>query len=128
MAVRCLLQSANCPLFDWKGVTPSVLSSIRTLINTATKENPDDRFLFFERSEPLTRPPTSAPWRKRDTPACLRKIVSAEDQAPVVPLQISEVISPHIARVSVGDGRFDPDSTSDLSRQPLDDDNKGTIS
>ena len=63
-----------------------------------------------------------------DTPAYLLKFVRAKDQAPVVPVQISEVISPHLARVSFGDGRVDTVSTSDLSRQPPDVDNEETIS
>ena len=74
------------------------------------------------------RPSSSAPWLRADAPAYLRKLVSAKDQAPVVPVQISEVISPHLARVSFGDGRADTVSTSDLSRRPLDIDNEGTTS
>ena len=45
-----------------------------------------------------------------------------------MPVQISEVISPHLARVSFGDGRADTVSTSDLSRRPPDIDNEGTTS
>ena len=49
-------------------------------------------------------------------------------QAPVVPVQISEVISPLLARVSFGDGRVDMVSTSDLSRRSPHIDNEETIS
>ena len=45
-----------------------------------------------------------------------------------MPVQISEVISPHLARVSFGDGRADTVSTSDLSRRPPEFDNEGTTS
>ena len=76
----------------------------------------------------LTRPSRSAPPLEADTPAYLRKLVRAKDQAPVVPVQISGVIYPHLARVSFGDGRVDTVFTSDLSRRPPDVDNEGTIS
>ena len=39
-AVQCLLHSTNRPLTDWESVLPSALLSIRTLINTVTKESP----------------------------------------------------------------------------------------
>ena len=45
-----------------------------------------------------------------------------------MPVQIAEVISPHLARVSFGDLRADTVSTSDLSRRPPDIDNEGTTS
>ena len=45
-----------------------------------------------------------------------------------MPVQISEVISPHLARVSFGDGRADTVSTCDISRRPPDIDNEGTTS
>ena len=127
-AVQCLLHSTNRPLSDWESVIPSALSSIRTLINTVTMENPHDRFFCFKRGEPLIRPSSSAPWLRIDTPAYLRKFVRAKDQAPVAPIQISEVISPHLAGVSFGVGRIDTVSTSDLSRRPLNIDNEETIS
>ena len=44
-----------------------------------------------------------------------------------MPAQISEVISPNVARVSFGDGRVDTVSTSDLPRRPPDVDNEGLI-
>ena len=50
-----------------------------------------------------------------------------KNQAPVVPVQISEVTSPQFARVSFGDGRVDTVSISDFSRRP-DVDNEKTIS
>ena len=127
-AVQCLLHSTNRPLTDWESVRPSALSSIRTLINTVTKESPHDRFFCFKRGEPLIRPSSSAPWLRADAPAYLRKFVRAKDQAPVVPVRISEVISPHLARVSFGDGRADTVSTSDLSRRLPDIDNEGMTS
>ena len=127
-AVQCLLHSTNRPQTDWESVLPSALSSIRTLINTVTKESPHDRFFCLKRGEPLIRPSSSAPWLRADAPAYLRKFVRAKDQAPVVPVQISEIISPHLARVSFGDGRADTVSTSDLSRRPPDIDNEGTTS
>ena len=111
-AVQCLLHSTNRPLTDWESVLPSALSSIRTVINTVTKDSPHDRFFCFKRGEPLIRPSSSAPWLRADAPAYLRKFVRAKDQALVVPVQISEVISPHLARVSFGDGRADTVSTS----------------
>ena len=45
-----------------------------------------------------------------------------------MPVQISEGVSPHLARVSFGDGRDDTVSLSDLSRRPPDIDNEGTTS
>ena len=54
-AVQCLLHSTNRPLTDWESVLPSALSSIRTLIDTVTKESPHDRFFCFKRGEPLIR-------------------------------------------------------------------------
>ena len=61
-------------------------------INTVTEESPHDRFFCFKRDESLIRPSSSAPWLRADTPAYLRKFVRAKDQAPVVPVQISQVI------------------------------------
>ena len=118
-AVQCLLHTINRPLSDWECVLLSTLSSIWTLINTVTKESP---------SKPLIRPSSSAHWLRAYTPAYLRKFVRAKHQAPVVPVQISEVISPHFARVSFGDGRVDTVSTSDLSGWPPDVDYEETIS
>ena len=127
-AVQCLLHSTYRPPSDWECVLQSALSSSRTLIITATKESPHDRFVCFKRGELLIRPFSSAPWLRADTPAYLRKFVEAKDQAPVVPVQISEVISLHLVRVSFGDGRVDTVSPSDLSRRPPDVDNEETIS
>ena len=124
-AVQCLLHSANRPLSDWKNVLPSTLSSIRTLINTVTKESPHGRFFCFKRGEPLIRPSTLAQGRDTRFPP---KFVRAKDQAPFVPLQISEKNLFHLAPVSFGDGRVDRVSTRDLSRRPPDVDNEGTTS
>ena len=126
-AVQCLQHSTNCPLSDWECVLPSAVSSILTLITTVTKESPHDRFFCFKRGEPLICPSSSAPWLRADTPAYLQKFVRAKDQAPVVPVQIFEVVSPHLARVSFLDGRVDTVSTSDFSRRP-DVDKEKTIS
>ena len=65
---------------------------------------------------------------RADTPAYLRKFERAKNQAPLLPVQICEVIPPHLARVFFGDGRVDPVSTSDLFRRPPDFDNEETIS
>ena len=46
-AVQCLLHSTKHPLSDWECVLPSVLSSIRTLNNTVSKENPLERFFCW---------------------------------------------------------------------------------
>ena len=127
-AVQCLLQSTNRPISVWKCVLLSALSSIWTLINTFTKASPHDRFLCFKRGEPLIRPSSSAPWLRVDTPAYFRKFVRAKDQAPVVPVHISEVVYSHLARVSFGDGRVDTVSTSELSRRPPDIENEETNS
>ena len=56
------------------------------------------------------------------------EIRKGKDQGPVRPVQISEVISPHLVGDSLGDGRVDTVSTSDLSQRPPDVDNEGTIS
>ena len=45
-----------------------------------------------------------------------------------MPVQISEVISPHLAQVSFGNGRAETVFTSHLSRRPPDIDNEGTTS
>ena len=103
------------------------LSSIRLLINTVTKQSSQDRFFCFKRGELLIRPSRSAPWLRANTPAYVWKIVRAKYQAPVVPVQISEVIFPHLARVVFGDGRLDTVSTSDFSRRPSDVDNEETF-
>ena len=58
--VQCLLHSTNRPLTDWESVLPSAISSIRTLVNTVTKESPHDRFFCFKRGEPLIRPSSSS--------------------------------------------------------------------
>ena len=105
-AVQCLLHFTNRPLTDWESVLPSALSSIRTLINTVTKESPHVRFFCFKRGEPLIRPSSSAPWLRADAPAYLWKFVRAKDQAPVVPVQISEVISPHLAESPLAMGEL----------------------
>ena len=127
-AIQCLLHTANRPLSDFQCVLPSSLSSIRTLINTVTKESPHDRVFCFKRGEPLIRPSRSAPRLKADNPAYLRDFVMAKDQAPVVSVQISEVIFPHLARVSFGNVRVDTDSTSDIPRRPPDVYNEERIS
>ena len=128
MANQCMLHFANRPLSDWECVLPSALSSIRTLISTITKESPHDRFFCFKRGELLIRHSKSAPWLKADSPAYLKKFIRAKDQAPVVPVQKSEVISSHLARVSFGDERVDTVSTSYLFQRPPDVDNEGRIS
>ena len=126
--VKCLLHSTERPLSDWECVLSSELSLIWTHTNTVTKESPHDRFFCFERGEPLIRPSSSTPWLRSDTPAYLQKFVRAKNQAPVEPVLISEVISPHLVRVSFCDGRVNTISTSDLSRRPPDVDNEETIS
>ncbi len=113
-AVVCTLHSRNLSEDKWEDVLPDVLASIRTLICTATKETPHDRFFNFQRRTPTKY--TIPHWMAPGNPVYVKNVVRNKDDPLVHPAQVVEVINDQFIKVANRKGVVDTISSSKVSR------------
>lgn len=112
--IKLALRNFKSDKVHWEDVLQLALSSMRSLLCTATNDTPHNRFFKFQRQSAVgtSIPPflmeegTSILHRKRN---CLKGDLETE------PVILRETISPHFARVQFPQGRVDTVSTRDLA-------------
>ena len=99
---------------NWEAVLNQALSSIRSLLSTATNETPHDRFFNFDRSSIIG---TDLPsFLQSPGSEILIKNFTRQKNDPIVnKVKLIETISPYFARVQHQSGKIDTVSTRHLA-------------
>uniref|UniRef100_A0A5S6R240 Integrase catalytic domain-containing protein n=1 Tax=Trichuris muris TaxID=70415 RepID=A0A5S6R240_TRIMR len=101
--IMLALESRGLPIHHWRNVLPEALSSLRTLLCTATNTTPHERMFVFDRR---CAPEISLPeWLRRPGPVLLKKQVRASKTDPLVERVELLEANPQYAHVRSHDGR-----------------------
>lgn len=112
-AIQCVLHSRKMPISMWETVLPEALSSIRSLICTATNETPHSRLFTFTRQG--TQGYALPIWLAAGKQAYMKVFARSKEDPLVQPVEIVQVINPFFARVRQTSGRVDTISTRALA-------------
>ena len=112
-AVSCLIESRKLPLSHWETVLGEALSSIRTLLCTATNETPHERLFLYTRKEAFMH--HIPEWLHTDNYVYLRNFVRNKSEPLVNKVRVVDVISSKVVNIQHENGRQSTVSTSDLA-------------
>ena len=98
----------------WEWVLPIALSSIRSLLSTATNEVPHDRMFRFSRMS-LSHQKLPDFLLRKGSAILHRRHITRKGDSPTEYVSLVETLSPYFARVAFSDGRIDTVSTRDLA-------------
>ena len=108
--IKLILKERKMDKSKWENVLHEALSSIRTLLSTATNETPHDRLFKFARSSIIgTDLPSflTVPGRN----IFLKRFNIAKNETPVERVTLVETLSPYLARTERSNGTINTDST-----------------
>ena len=113
-AISLALRSLGLDKGQWELVLPQALSSIRSLLCTATNEVPHDRMFRFSRTSlSLQRLPDFL--LNEGASLLHRRHTHLKGDSPTERVQLVNTVSPHFARIRYTNGRVDTVSTRDLA-------------
>ena len=113
--IKLILKERKMDKSKWENVLHEALSSIRTLLSTATNETPHDRLFKFARSSIIgTDLPSflTVPGRN----IFLKRFNIAKNETPVERVTLVETLSPYFARIERSNGTIDTVSTRHLAQ------------
>ena len=115
-AIRLALASAELPVEQWESVLSDALHSNRSLLSTATKGTPHDRFFSFSRksSQGVSLPSWLSPGS-----VLLKKFVHSNKQDDLLVEEVELThVNPTYAHIRYKDGRESTVSLSNLAPCP----------
>ena len=112
--INLALRSFGLDKSKWEQVLPAALSSIRSLLCTATNCSPHDRMLAFPRAS-VTGCDIPNFLQQQGNTILHRVYLRAKGDATTERVTLLEAVSPYYARIQYPSGRVDTVSTRDLA-------------